>query len=317
MFVRGSGVVIDEPTVAAVDRRTSEVVEVGQAALQRVDDDDRLHAVWPVQCGAVADAGVAQRFLTRLLRPCRGSFIERTRVVLTVPSSTTRMERRVARDAVRRAGASNVYLIEQPVAAALGGDLPVHEPVGTMVVVAGAGITEAALLSLGCVVGVSAVRSGGADVDAAVKLAMRRDYGMSITDRTAEEIKLATNQIGRDQRQVLIEASGRMLADGSMVTALLERDEVQPAVDEYIVRILESVRACLVQAPAELAQDLFTRGINLAGAASLSTGLSDAVSETFGLQARLMEQPAHVAVLGAGKCLEAIERLGSLFVPPG
>lgn len=315
LFVRGQGVVLEEPTVAAVVRTSREVVDVGRNALHLVDSQpDRLEAVWPVTGGAIADSAVAQRYLSRLLRPYKGGFLERTRILSCITSSATATERRAAAEACRRAGASNVHLIEQTVASALGGELPVHDAVGTVVVVAGAGITEAALMSLGCVVASSSVRGGVADVDGTLKHAMRREYGMLITDRTAEEMKLAASELARTGALSMIEARGKMVADGSTATALLERDEVQSAVDGYIQTALQAVRACLVQAPPELAQDLFSRGIHLAGGGALLSGLPEAVTDAFGIRSSVMPDPERAAVVGAGKCLEAVDSLKALFV---
>jgi rod shape-determining protein MreB and related proteins len=255
-----------------------------------------------------------RRYLTKLLRPHAGGLMDRTRLVVCVPSTTTAMERRAVRESAKRAGASQVYLIEQTIAAALGGDLPVHEPVGSMIVVAGAGITEAALLSLGSVVGSSNVRTGSGDVDIDIRQAIRRDYGMIVSPRTAEDIKLALSQLASRDEQLMIEANGQLVMDGSIATALLEREEVQPAVDAYVAQTLQAVHECLVQAPPELAQDLFDRGIHFAGGSAPLSGMAEAVANEFGLPVHVLGNPDRVAVLGAGKCLEAIEGLKSLFV---
>jgi rod shape-determining protein MreB and related proteins len=315
VFVRGKGIVLSEPTVVAVDRRTEEVVEVGRAALRFEREPSRsVEVVWPVRSGAVDKTAVVRRYLSKLLRPYVGGLVERTRVIVCVPSTTTPMERRALREATKRAGASQVHLIEQTIAAALGGDLPVHEPVGSMIVVAGAGITEAALLSLGCVVGSANVRAGSGDVDGDIKQAIRRDYGMVVSTRTAEDIKLALAQLSSRSDQLMIEARGQMVLDGTTATALLERDEVQPAVDAYVQRTLQAVHECLVQAPPELSQDLFERGVHLAGGSAPLCGLAEAIANEFELPVHVLGNPERVAVLGAGKCLEAIESLKSLFV---
>jgi rod shape-determining protein MreB and related proteins len=234
-------------------------------------------------------------------------------VLVSVSSCTTPIERRAVRDAAKRAGASSVQLIEHVIAAALGADLPIHEPVGTFVLDVGAGATEAALLSLGCVVSSSSVRSGSSAVDLAIKGVMRRQYGMIITDRTAEEIKLAVSSVpgGSD---TLIEARGQMALDGSTMTAILERSEVQSVVDAYVEQSIEAVRTCLTGVSPELSQDMIARGLYLVGGGALLGGLAERLAKEFAVPVYVMDQPDHAVVMGAAKCLEDQESLRRLFV---
>ena len=296
-----------------MERRTGEVIDVGRSALHLVERRSELDAVWPMRNGVVSDAGVLQRFVTRLMRPYGGSFLDRLHLVVAVPSSSSPIERRSVREAGRRAGASQVHLIEHVMAAALGANLPLHEPVGTMILNVGAGITEAALLSLGCIVASSSVRSGSADIDLAIKNVLRREYAMVISDRTAEDIKLALSGVPANE-QVMIEARGQMAIDGSTVTAILERDEVQSILDEYVAASVEAVRATLVQAPPELGQDVLSRGVHLAGGGALLGGLAPRLVEAFGVPVHVIDEPERAVINGAGKCLEAKEDLRSLFI---
>ncbi len=314
MLVRGLGIVLEEPTVAAVERKSGDVVDVGRSALELAERlPDSIEIAWPMRNGAVADAGLANRFLTRLIRPYKGDFWEKTRLVITVASSTSPIERRSVRDAGKRAGGAQVFLIEHVMAAALGTDLPIHEPVGTMIVDVGAGITEAALLSLGSIVASSGVRSGSADVDIAIKNVLRRDYGIVITAHTAEEIKLAISDVPSEE-QVMIEARGHATVDGATVTAILEREEVQNILDDYVAASIDAVRATLVQAPPELGQDIILRGVHLAGGGAMLGGLARRLSEEFVLPVHVMPDASRAAVRGAGKCLEAPDTLRDLFL---
>ncbi len=309
---RDGGLIIDEPTVAAVDIGTGDVLDIGRAALQlAAQSPTSVDAVWPMQHGVVDDDATLQRFITRLIRPLSGGFMERMRLVAAVPSTATPIERRTIRDASKRAGVSEVHLVEQVIAAALGGDLPVHEPIGSMVVNVGAGITEAALLSLGSVVAISSVRAGGADVNEAIRNLLRRDYGVLITDDTAEDIKIT---VGRLDDDAVMEVPGELVLDGSTVTAIMERSDVATIVDRHVEQTIEAVRAALVQAPPELAQDVSLNGIHFAGGGALLAGLPERVGAAFSLPVHTLADPAHVVVRGAGKCVEAIEDLKPLFL---
>lgn len=314
VHVRGRGIVLEEPTLVAVKRRGGDVVDIGNSAIEVANaSGDSVELVSPLRGGAISNSELAQTFLSRLLRRIRGRLRDRLRLVVSVPSSTAPIERRAVREASKHAGASQVHLIEHVMAAALGGDLPIHEPVGTMIVDVGGGVTEAAMLSLGCIVASSGVRTGGEDVDGAIKSVLRREYGMVISDRTAEDIKLSVSHVVPGER-VMIEAHGRTALDGSTMTAILEREEVQNVVDDYILAAANAVKATLVQAPPELAQDLIDRGIHLAGGAALLGGLSDRLRDELSLPVHIMDEPDRAVIRGAGKCLEATETLRSLFV---
>lgn len=315
MALRGKGLVLEEPCVVAVDRRSGDVVEMGHRALELVSGDARrFDLVRPVQGGKVSDAPRAQRMVARMVRPHGGRFFDRLRVLVAVPAATTSMERRVVREVVERAGASTVELIEHTMSAALGGNLPVHEPVGTMVVDVGAELAEAAILSLGSrVVGASAVL-GGATVDDAIADGLRREYGMVVSRSTAEELKLAVSGLHGRARDVVLEARGRTTYDDDAVVALIERDEVQPFVEAHWDAVAEVVRECLVQAPPELGQDLISRGVHLCGGGALLGGLPAALSERFQLPFHVIDDPGRAVISGAGKCLEAMDSLRTLFV---
>lgn len=314
VIVRGSGLVVDELSVVAHDRHSGEPVAFGREALARAEaDPESIERIWPVRNGAANDEMALHHLLARIIRPQITGMFERARVVITVPSCASPFERRSVREATRRAGASSIHLLEHGVAAALGADLPIHEPVGTCIIDVGAGVTEATLISVGSVVASSSVRSGSVDVDAGIKQVLRREYGMVITDRTAEHIKLAAGRLHQAEGQ-LIEARGILALDGSTMTAILERDEVQSVMDSYLASSVEAVRACLIQAPPELSQDLITQGLHLCGGGALLGGLADRLAQEFGLPVRVLANPDRVVVTGAGKCLESMDTLRSLFI---
>lgn len=308
------GLIVDEPTVIAVDRRTGDVKDFGRVALQLFDNDpDGIDLVWPMSAGAVSDPIALQRLLSRVLRPLSSGFMNRTRVLITVSSGSTAAERRAVRDAAKRAGASSVQLIEHVVAAALGADLPIHEPVGTFILDVGAGVTEAALLSLGSVVSSATVRAGSATVDGSIKNVLRREYGMVISDITAEEIKLAMSNapVGKD---TLIEARGQMAVDGSTMTAILERDEMQKVLDAYLDASVDAVRECLVSVSPDLAQDVVARGMYIVGGGAQLGGLRERLRNEFAIEINVIADADRVVVAGAAKCLEDPDSLRRLFV---
>jgi rod shape-determining protein MreB len=315
VVVRGKGLVLDEPAVVAIDRRSGDVIDFGRSALYAAEQRARpVDLVWPVSDGMIGDAARAQRLISRLVRPYAGNLFDRMRVLVTVPASITSMDRRVVRDVIKRAGASVVHLVEHTTAAALGGGLPVHEPVGTMVVDVGAELTEAAILSLGCRVVCASSRTGGSTIDNGIVDAMRRDYGMVVSQVTAEEMKLAVSGLSGSTRDVVLEARGQMAFDGEGVTALVERHEIQPMLDRHHQLASEVIRECLVQAPPELGQDLISRGVHLCGGGALLGGLADALATTFSLPFFVMDEPRHAVIRGASTCLEDMDSLRSLFV---
>ena len=298
----------------AVERRSGDVKDFGRTALVLADQDpDGIELLWPMRAGAVADPVALQRLLARILRPLSTGFMARLRVLITVSSGASPIETRAIRDAARRSGASTVELIEHSVAAMLGADLPIHEPIGTFILDVGAGLTEASMLSLGSVVSTASARAGSASVDSSIKNVLRRQYGMIINDVTAEEIKLALSNT-RTGSDTLIEARGQMAIDGSTMTAILERSEVQSVVDEYIDASIEAVRQCLVGVTPELGQDLITRGIFIVGGGAHLGGLIERLKEEFSVDARIVDDPEHVVVFGAAKCLEDQDSLRKLFV---
>ena len=317
--MRGEGIVAEEPTVAAV-KRSGSVVAVGRDASSA--DTDAFEIVRPIQHGTVADARVLEQFLTEILRPYKGRPFDRQHMVVTVPSASSPIERRLLRESVQSAGGDRIHVIENVLAAALGADLPLHEPLGTMIVDVGAGISEVALLSLGAVVAASSIRSGGLDVDAAIQTALRREYAMVVSNRVAEEIKLAASSIPlasansgeSGQEQPLIEARGRSVVEDEVITAILEANDVTPLLQEHWSAVVEAIRATLVQAPPELAQDLFSTGILLVGGGARPKALAEHIEKAFGLPVAVSAEPTHAVVLGAAKCLEAPTAFTNLFL---
>jgi rod shape-determining protein MreB len=235
-------------------------------------------------------------------------------VLICVPSAITEVERRAVEEAARRAGAADPYLIHQPMAAAIGAGLPIHEPLGNMVVDVGGGTTETAVISLGGIVALQAIRVGSFDIDASIQTYVRRDYGMAIGERTAEEIKLAIGSAWPVDDTVKAEVRGRDLMTGLPKTVILSPDEVRAAIDEQVSAIVDSVVQCLGQAPPELAQDLIGQGIHLVGGGGMLRGLDRRLAEETAIPVHLVDAPLECVVLGAGRCLEAFDSLKVMFM---
>jgi rod shape-determining protein MreB len=238
----------------------------------------------------------------------------RTRVVICVPSAITEVERRAVVEAARRAGAADAQLIAQPMAAAIGSGLPINEPLGNMVVDVGGGTTETAVISLGGIVALQAIRVGSFDIDASIQTYVRREYGIAIGERTAEEIKMAIGSAYPTDDEMKAEVRGRDLMTGLPKTVILSPEEVREAIDEHVSAIVTSVVQCLGQAPPDLAQDLITQGIHLVGGGGMLRGMDKRLEQETELPVHLVDAPLECVVLGAGRCIEHYEQLKVMFM---
>ena len=315
VYARDRGIVLNEPTVIALNEKTQAVLAMGHDAWQMIGrTPGYIVAVRPLRKGAITDFDITQRMIRLLLKRAGVTRFNRPRVLICVPSAITEVERRAVEEAARRAGAADPYLIHQPMAAAIGAGLPIHEPLGNMVVDVGGGTTETAVISLGGIVALQAIRVGSFDIDAAIQTYVRRDYGMAIGERTAEEIKLAIGSAFPVDDSVKAEVRGRDLMTGLPKTVILSPDEVRAAIDEQVSAIVDSVVQCLGQAPPELAQDLIAQGIHLVGGGGMLRGLDRRLEEETAIPVHLVDAPLECVVLGAGRCLEAFDSLKVMFM---
>ena len=271
-------------------------------------------AVRPLRKGAITDFDVTQRMIRLLLQRVGVSRLNRPRVVICVPSAITAVERRAVTEAARRAGAADARLIEQPVAAAIGADLPINEPVGNMVIDIGGGTTESALISLGGVVALEAVRVGSFDIDNAIQGYVRREYGIAVGERTAEEIKVVLGSAFPTDDEVNAEVRGRELMSGLPKTVTLTPAEIRTAIEEPVSAMVDSVLSCLAQAPPELAQDLIVQGVHLVGGGGLLKGMDLRLNAESEVPVRRVQAPLEAVVLGAGKVIEHYESVQAMFM---
>jgi rod shape-determining protein MreB len=301
--------------VIALNSRTQDVLAMGTEAWQMIGrTPSYIVAVRPLRKGAITDFEITQRMIRLLLQRVKISRFNRPRVVICVPSAITAVERRAVVEAARRAGAAEAHLIEQPMAAAIGAGLPINEPLGNMVIDVGGGTTEVALISLGGVVALEAVRVGSFDIDASLQTYIRREYGIAIGERTAEEIKITIGSAWPTEHEYSAEVRGRELMSGLPKTVILSAEEVREAIDEPVSAMVDAVIACLGQAPPELAQDLIQQGIYLVGGGGMLRGLDLRLEQETEIPVHLVDAPLECVVLGAGHCVESYDDLKVMFM---
>jgi rod shape-determining protein MreB len=315
VYARGRGIVLNEPTVIALNSRSQDVLAIGHEAWQMIGrTPGYIVAVRPLRQGAITDFDITERMIRLLLQRCGVSRFNRPRVLICVPSAITSVERRAVTEAARRAGASEAFLMEQPMAAAIGAGLQIHEPVGNMIVDVGGGTSESAVISLGGIVAVRALRCGGFDLDSAIQLYVRRVHGIAIGERTAEEVKLAIGSAGPYVGEVHAEVRGREVMTGMPRVVRLSTEEVRGAIEEQIRQIVSAAVECLGEAPPELAQDIIYQGVHLVGGGSLLRGLAKRIADETAVPVHVVDTPLECVALGAGRCLDSFDSLRSLFM---
>lgn len=311
VYVRGKGIVLAEPSVVSVDSNTNEVLAIGHKAKAMLGKTPRkIHAVRPMKDGVIADFEIAEGMLKALIKrvtPSRSLF--RPKILIAVPSGITGVEKRAVEDSALRAGAQEVILIEEPMAAAIGVDLPVHEPSANMIVDIGGGTTEIAIISLGGIVESRSLRIAGDEFDECIVNYMRRTYNLMIGPRTAEEIKITIGSAyPLGDHELEMEVRGRDQVAGLPVTKRINSVEIRECLAEPIQQIIESVKLTLEKCPPELAADLVERGMVLAGGGALIKGLDKALIKETGLPVIIAPHPLLAVCLGTGKALEYLDK---------
>ena len=306
---------LNEPTVIAVNQQTREVLATGYDAWQMIGrTPGYIVAVRPLRGGAITDFDITERMIRLLLQRVGVSRFNRPRVLICVPSAITEVEKRAVTEAAKNAGAAEPQLIAQPMAAAIGAGLPINEPVGSMVIDIGGGTSETAVISLGGIVALEAVRVGSFDLDAAIQLYVRKEYGIAIGERTAEEIKVAIGSAAPTPDEAHAEVRGRDLVSGLPKTVTLSPEEVRASIDEVVQAIVDSVVRCLSKAPPELCQDFLIHGIHVVGGGGLLRGLDKRLERETRVPVRLVDAPLESVVLGAGHCIEHYDDLKDMFM---
>jgi rod shape-determining protein MreB len=311
VYVRGRGIVLSEPSVVAIDERTGEVHAVGaEAQLMIGRTPASISADRPLRHGVIADFEVTEAMLRRFMEKVLSSRFSRPRLVMCAPSGVTEVERRAVEEASLSAGAREVHLIEESLAAAIGAGLPIAEPVGRMVVDIGGGTSEVAVISLGGLVVSRSLRVGGYDLDEAIAAHIRNEHRMAIGSQSAEAIKLAVAAATPQDEELIAEVRGRDLMTGLPREVQLGSEEVSDAIAAPLADILASVHAALEETPPELAADITKEGILLAGGGALLRGLEQRLEIETGMPVRVADAPLECVALGAGQSLEELDRMG-------
>ncbi len=321
VYVRGQGIVLQEPSVVALQRDNGAILAVGEEARQMIGrTPGNIVAIRPMKDGVIADYEVTQTMLRHFIaRAARRRGLLRPRVVVAVPSGCTEVEKRAVIDATLQAGAREAYTLEEPMAAAIGAGLPVQEPTGNMIVDVGGGTTEVAIISLGGIVATRSIRVAGDELDEAIVSYVKRTYNLLIGERTAEEVKIRVGSAhlpDGKQDEETYEVRGRDLVTGLPRTLTVTAREIHDALADPIAAIIEAIRVTLERTPPELASDIMDRGIVLTGGGALLRGLDQRISKETGMPVHVADEPLLCVVRGAGRVLEELETLRRMVSSP-
>ncbi len=317
VFVRGRGVVISEPSVVAIDKRTKRVLAIGAEAKRMVGRTPaNIVAIRPLKDGVIADFEIVESMLRYFINRVHEevALLPRPRVVVGIPSGVTEVERRAVSDAAVNAGAREAYLIEEPMAAAIGSDLPITEPSGSMIVDIGGGTTEVAVISLGGIVISRSVRVAGDEIDEMILHFARREHGLLIGERTAEQTKLTAGSAHDDVPETRVILRGRDVVSGLPKSVEISSREIREAIEAPVALIVEAVTTTIEETPPELISDIMDQGITLAGGGALLQGLDRRIAEETRMPVTIAEDPLLCVVRGTGRCLEDLDTLRKVFV---
>ncbi len=316
VYVRGRGIVLNEPSVVAIDTKTGGIVAVGTEAKRMIGRTPaHIVAIRPLRDGVIADFDTTERMLRYFIQKVhKRRHFAKPRIVVCVPSGITGVEQRAVKDAGYQAGARRVYIIEEPMAAAIGAGLPVHEPTGNMVVDIGGGTTEVAVISLGGIVTSISIRTGGDELDQAIIAYVKKEYSLMLGERTAEEIKMAIGSAFPMPDEPVAEIRGRDLVSGLPKTIVVSAEEIRKAIEEPVNSIIDAVKTTLDRCPPELSGDVMDRGIVLTGGGAMLGGLDERLRHETGMPVRIADQPLDSVVLGTGKCVEEFEALKQVLI---
>ena len=316
VYVKGKGIVLREPSVVTMHQETKKILAVGDEAKAMLGrTPGNIIAIRPMKDGVIANFDITEAMLRYFIHKVHNrKTLVRPRMVICVPTGITQVEKRAVRDSAENAGAREVYLIEEPMAAAIGVGLPIEEPGGNMIVDIGGGTTEVAVISLAGIVYSQSVRIGGDEMDDAIISYIKRNYNLLIGERTAESIKMEIGSAYQVGERKSIEIKGRDLVAAIPKTIVVTDEEIRESLSEPINAILEAVRSALENTPPELSADIVDRGIVLAGGGALLRGIDILLREETGLPVTVAEDPLSAVVMGTGKVLDELDLLGKLAV---
>jgi rod shape-determining protein MreB len=316
VYVRGRGIVLNEPSVVAVNVRDGRPLAVGLEAKRMIGRTPaHIQAIRPLKDGVIADFEICEKMLRYFIHKVHQRRWVKPRMVICVPSGITGVEQRAVQDAAEYAGARKpAYIIEEPMAAALGAGLPVQEPNGNMIVDIGGGTTEVAVISLGGIVASQSVRVAGDELDEAIIQYIKKEYSLALGERTAEEVKITLGSAWPLEEELTAEIRGRDLVTGLPKTIITSTSEIREAIEEPVSSIVDAVKVTLDKTPPELAADIMEGGIVLAGGGALLLGLPERLQAETGMPIRIAPNPLHAVAIGSGQSLEEFDALkGVLF----
>ncbi len=317
VYVSGKGVVINEPSIVAINQKTGQVVAVGENAKAMLGrTPEHIQAVQPLVDGVISDYEVTEEMLSYLIRKAQGgsSKLFGPRVVVGVPSGITNVEVRAVQDAAKSAGAREVYIIEEPMAAAIGIGLPVHEPTGSMVLDIGGGTTDIGVVSLGGLVNTRNVRIAGDKLNANIKEYIRQEFKILIGDKTAEEIKLKVASVEEGDDETSTTVRGRDLVSGLPREIIITSADIKDAIFPSIERLVEATKEVLETTPPEIVADIYKRGIYVCGGGAQIKGIDKLISKSLSVKAQIADEPLYAVVRGAGMVLEDLDKFKDILI---
>lgn len=317
VYVRGKGIVLNEPSVVAINTKDGRPLAVGVEAKRMIGrTPSNIQAIRPLKDGVIADFEICEKMLRYFIHKVHNKrFAGKPRMIICVPSGITGVEQRAVQEAAEYAGARKpAYIIEEPMAAAIGAGLPVHEPTGNMVVDIGGGTTEVAVISLGGIVTSKSIRIGGDELDEAIIAYVKKEHSLALGERTAEEIKMALGSATVLDEEFQAEIRGRDLVTGLPKTILVSTQEIRKAIEEPISAIVDAVKFTLDNTPPELSADIMEQGIVLTGGGALLNGLDRRLHQETGMPIVIANNPLQCVVLGSGQCLEEFDALKQVLI---
>jgi len=316
VYVRGRGIMLDEPSVVAINTKDNRPLAVGAEAKRMIGrTPGHIKAIRPLKDGVIADFDICEKMLRYFIQRVHHRRWAKPRIVICVPSGITGVEQRAVQEAAEYAGARKpAFIIEEPMAAAIGSGLPVHEPAGNMVVDIGGGTTEVAVISLGGVVSSESIRIGGDELDESIISFVKKEYSLALGERTAEEIKVALGSAFELEEELYAEIRGRDLVTGLPKTIVISTEEIREAIEEPVSAIVDAVKVTLDRTPPELAADIMEKGIVITGGGALLHGMDARLANETGMPIIISENPLQSVVIGSGQCLEEFEALKQVLI---
>lgn len=314
VFMKNKGIIMREPSVVAVDTKTDTVRFVGHEAKEVIGrTPGSIIAVRPLKDGVIADFDIAASMLSIFIKKvCGNSLIFRPKIIICIPSGVTEVERRAVREAAIKAGAKQVFVVEEPMAAAIGAGLPVEEATGSMIVDIGGGTSEVAVISLGGIVASKSVRVGGDEFDQSIIAYIKRKYNLLVGERTAEQIKMEIGSAYELEQEMSMEIKGRNLVDGLPKNITIHSKEIREALSESVTSVVDAIKETLERTPPELSADIIDHGITLAGGGALLRNLDKLINTETGIDVHIAEEPLDCVAAGTGKVLDNLELLSEI-----